>query len=56
MAMKTDPKIGKVDYAFAIQVRSKDGKFIVQREEIIPSGEEQYAVVKHFVLYRHLDF
>ncbi|ROW06675.1 hypothetical protein VPNG_06735 [Cytospora leucostoma] len=55
MALKIEPKLGKVEYAFAIQVRSKDGKFIVQREEILPSGEEQYAVVKHFALYRHID-
>ncbi|KAK7736560.1 hypothetical protein SLS53_006992 [Cytospora paraplurivora] len=55
MAMKTDAKKESVKYAFAIQVRSEDGKFIVQREEILPSGEEQYAVVKYFLLHSHLD-
>ena len=42
----------KLEYALTIQLRSKDGEYVVGREEIRPSGEEQYEAVKWFLLHR----
>lgn len=52
MADKTQRHNRKVHYALAIQVRSSDGKHVVEREEIEPSGEEQFAALRWFALHK----
>lgn len=55
MSKYSDPIFDKLEWAFAIRVRSRGGKYVIPRTEIVPSGEEQYKAVKWLLEPGRLD-
>ncbi|ROW01362.1 hypothetical protein VMCG_05847 [Cytospora schulzeri] len=55
MAKFSHTTLHRLDWAFAMRVRSSDGKYIVPKKEILHSGDEQYRLVKWLLQPGRLD-
>lgn len=55
MSKYSEPVLDKLDWAFAVRVRSSEWKYVIPSREIVLSGEEQYKAVKWLLQPGRLD-